>query len=146
MYQILDAIRNLSEKHDRVKKYVHTAWRVPLPRWGQYMMGCVYFSIPVIGGYQVMQWAISKSHESIGPRGEKLKIKEVHGIGDETKIHGETTKVGAGGLGMGVKLSVSDAKDQERSKNMLKKFLKKHRKKDAQLEEKGKHISQTKKE
>ena len=43
-------------------------------------MGCIYFSIPVVGGWHVMQWAIGKSHDSIGPKGEKLRIKEVEGI------------------------------------------------------------------
>jgi hypothetical protein len=27
------------------------AWRYPLPRWGQYAMGCFYFTIPVVGGF-----------------------------------------------------------------------------------------------
>ncbi len=88
-------------------------------------MSCVYFSIPVVGGYSVMQWAISKSHESIGEKGEKLKIKDVQGIGDQTVINGERKRIGAGGMGMGVKLAVSDEHDQERSKKMLAKMLKK---------------------
>jgi hypothetical protein len=27
------------------------AWRYPLPRWGQYAMGCFYFTVPVVGGF-----------------------------------------------------------------------------------------------
>lgn len=86
-------------------------------------MSCFYFSIPVVGGWNVMQWAISQSHASIGPKGEKLTVKEVVGIGDSAIIDGERKKVGAGGIGMGVKLAVSDKDDQERSKKMLEKFL-----------------------
>ena len=71
-----------------------------------------------------MQWAISKSHESIGERGEKLLIKEVRVIGDQAAIGGEITKVGAGGHGMGVKLAVSNKEDQSKNKKNLKKFLK----------------------
>lgn len=76
-----------------------------------------------------MQWAIGRSHDSIGPKGEKLRIKEVEGIGDQTIIEGEAKKVGAGGLGMGVRLAVSDKDDQQRSKKMLNKVLKEARKK-----------------
>ena len=75
-----------------------------------------------------MQWAIGKSHESIGAKGEKLRVKEVEGIGDQTTIQGETKKVGAGGIGMGVRLAVSDKEDQQRSKKMLSKVLKDARK------------------
>jgi len=124
MDRMFDAARQFSKKHDSVKKYVHTAWRVPLPKWGQVIMSGVYFSIPVIGGWYVMQWAISKSHESIGERGEKLRIKDVKGIGDQATIGGGVTKIGAGGLGMGVKLAVSDTEDQSRNKKNLMKFFK----------------------
>lgn len=83
-----------------------------------------------------MQWAISKSHESIGERGEKLRIKDVKGIGDQATIGGGVTKIGAGGLGMGVKLAVSDTEDQSRNKKNLMKFFKleaRKRKKEQEL-------------
>lgn len=87
-----------------------------------------------------MQWAIGKSHDSIGPKGEKLRIKEVEGIGDQTTIEGETKKVGAGGIGMGVRLAVSDKDDQQRSKKMLNKVLKEARKRhDEQQKMKKRH-------
>ena len=101
---------------------------MPLPKWGQYMMGLFYFSVPVVGGLQVMQWAISKSHESIGERGEKLQQKEIHGIGDQTYIDGKKTKIGAGGLGMGVHLSISDQDTQLKNKKMLENLFRKERK------------------
>jgi hypothetical protein len=91
-------------------------------------MGCVYFTIPIVGGWQVMQWAIGRAHDSIGEKGEKLRIKEVQGIGDQTVLDGETKRIGAGGVGLGVKLAISDEQDQERSKKMLAKLLKKARK------------------
>lgn len=140
MRRIQDAYRTFQHHHERVKRYVHTAWRVPLPKWGQNVMGCIYFSIPVVGGWHVMQWAIGKSHDSIGPKGEKLRIKEVEGIGDQTTIEGETKKVGAGGIGMGVRLAVSDKDDQQRSKKMLNKVLKEARKRhDEQQKMKKRH-------
>ena len=102
---------------------------VPLPWWGRVIMGCFYFSIPVVGGWNVMQWAIGRAHDSIGEKGEKLRIKEVHGIGNQSIINGETRIIGAGGVGAGVKLAVSDEQDQERSKKMLAKLLKQAKKK-----------------
>lgn len=101
-------------------------------------MSCIYFSIPVVGGWNVMQWAIGRAHESIGEKGEKLKVKKVEGIGNTSVVNGEKRTIGAGGMGMGVKLALSDEQDQERSKKMLAKMLKKARKqkmeRDAELE------------
>lgn len=127
MDKIFERARSFNERHERLKKYVHTAWRVPLPKWGQFAMGCLYFTIPVVGGWNVMQWAISRSHQSIGPKGELLEIKEVQGIGQTATVGGESKIIGAGGVGMGVKLATSDKDDQERSKKMLANILKQSR-------------------
>ena len=70
MNAIARTLRTLHEKHENLKRIVHTGWRYPLPKWGQFAMGCVYFTIPVVGGWFVMQWAISKSVVEIGERGE----------------------------------------------------------------------------
>lgn len=101
-------------------------------------MGCVYFSIPVVGGYAVMQWAISKSHESIGERGELLRIKEVQGLGDRAPVDSEEelTKIGAGGKFGGVKLAVSDDKTQQQNKLMLEAFFREQRKRRKKQEKK----------
>ncbi len=94
-------------------------------------MGCIYFSIPVIGGYQVMQWAISKSHDSIGIHGEKLSQKDIEGIGEYRVLpDGTKEKVGAGGVGGGVRLAVSDQKTQEQNRAMLEAFFKQQRRKE----------------
>jgi hypothetical protein len=135
MDNIIEAARKFNERHERLKKYVHTAWRMPLPKWGQFAMGCFYFSVPVVGGWYVMQWAIGKAHKSIGPKGEYLQVKEVQGIGQTAIVNGETKRIGAGGLGMGVKLAVSDKDDQERSKRMLAKMLKENRKRNQKVKE-----------
>ena len=60
--------------------------------------------------------------------GEKLKNKKIEGIGDKVVMDGEAKKIGAGGLGGGVNLAVSNETIQERNQRMLKKFLKKQRK------------------
>mmetsp|Transcript_18878 Transcript_18878/g.24528 ORF Transcript_18878/g.24528 Transcript_18878/m.24528 type:complete len:128 (-) Transcript_18878:2629-3012(-) len=117
-------LARLHESHSRLKHRVHTAWRVPLPKWGRIVMGAFYFCVPVVGGYNVMMWAIGKSHESIGEKGEKLKIKEVEGIG------------GGVGFGGGVKLVNSTKDEQERNKALLAKILKRHERKAQLLKEK----------
>lgn len=81
-----------------------------------------------------MQWAIGRSHDSIGERGEKLRIKEVRGLGDTAFVGGEKQKIGAGGLGMGVNLAVSDKEDQVRNRVMLEKFFEKEKRKRGKLE------------
>ena len=60
-------------------------------------MGCFYFTIPVVGGWYVMQWAISKSVDEIGARGEKLQNKQLEGFGNKTLIDGKEERIGAGG-------------------------------------------------
>ena len=84
-----------------------------------------------------MQWAIGKSWESIGERGEKLRQKDVEGRGDVAKLQdGTERKIGAGGLGMGVHLAQSNSEDQERNRKMLERFFKKERqRRKKQLEE-----------
>lgn len=137
--------RRISDRHERIKEYIHNGFRFPLPKYGQYMMGFVYFSIPVISGWYIMQWAISKSHQSIGLYGENLPTKSVQGFGDQRPVVRTTTagstktttengseekvveyqKVGAGGWGGGVHLVVSDEEEQKRNRKKLRKLLKK---------------------
>jgi hypothetical protein len=74
---LLNAYHEFHKRHEHVKNYVHNGFRYPLPPWGRTIMGFVYFSLPVIGGYHVMQWAISKSHEEIGERGKSLFYLEM---------------------------------------------------------------------
>lgn len=48
-------------------------------------MGFVYFTIPIIGGLYVMDWAKNKSEENIGAKGIKLKngdLKQSQYVGD----------------------------------------------------------------
>lgn len=117
------------ERHERLKHTIHTTLRYPLPPWGRAIMGFVYFTIPVVGGWYVMQWAISKSHASIGVQGERLPNKSIQGIGDKRVVMGEDgvsneQLIGAGGWGGGVNLAVSDKETQRRNQKMLHKFLK----------------------
>lgn len=89
-----------------------------------------------------MQWAIGRSHRSIGPRGELLKQKEIQGIGDKRVLDNGTLQEVGGPTGIlgGVKLAVSDAKTQEINNKNLRLFLKQERKK-RKLKEEALHES-----
>jgi hypothetical protein len=135
MSWIRESIRNIHERHERVKHFVHNGFRYPLPKYGQILMGMVYFSIPVIGGWYAMQWSISKSHEYIGVNGEKLPPEAMRGGGrhrpvvvDEQTGAIEYQKVGAGGWGGGVNLAASHEETRKRNKRRFQKFLKQERK------------------
>ena len=69
MPSLSDYIHRFNEAHERLKHRVHNGWRYPLPPWGRVIMGGAYFTIPIVGGWYIMQWAISKAHNSIGERG-----------------------------------------------------------------------------
>lgn len=122
---IFTSLKDFHQRHERLKKAVHEGFRYPLPKWGRITMGFVYMTIPIIGGYFVMQWAISKSHESIGEYGERLPVKEVQGIGDKhVNEDGRIAPIGAGGWGGGVRLAVSDHETQQKNKKKLALLLK----------------------
>jgi len=61
----MEFIRDLGRRHGELKQRIH-ATRVPLGARGQVLMGLVYFSIPVIGGYFVMDWATSRADRKWG--------------------------------------------------------------------------------
>lgn len=75
-----------------------------------------------------MQWAISKSVDSIGERGEKLQQKSLEGFGNKTVIEGREQKIGAGGKFGGVHLAMSTQDTQEKNKAMLEAMFKRERK------------------
>ena len=50
----MDFVRTFLRKHEEIKKRVHS-FRVPLSPAGQRLMSMVYFSIPVVAGYFIMQ-------------------------------------------------------------------------------------------
>ena len=108
----------LHQSHERLKRSVHEGMRYPLPTWGRRFMGFVYFTIPIVGGYYVMQWAISKAHDSIGPNGEFLPNKDtpVGTIQDKTAAENKPPAYG-------VPLASSDAETQRRNKAKLERYL-----------------------
>lgn len=63
-------MRGLSERHEIFVKRVH-AFRIPLSPRGQRFMGLVYFSIPVVAGYFIMQYALDQAEKNM--KGLELK-------------------------------------------------------------------------
>lgn len=49
-----DFLQDLHERHERLKKRIHS-FRIPLSPTGQKIMGFVYFCIPVVCGYYLME-------------------------------------------------------------------------------------------
>jgi hypothetical protein len=64
--------KDIGEKHERLKKRIHS-YRFPLPKWGQKVMGGVYFCIPLVIGYICYNITQRIAEKNLGPNGEKLK-------------------------------------------------------------------------
>ena len=131
----VDFLRNIHEKHEELKHTIHSKWRYPLPKSGQYAMAVFYFCIPIVGGHYVMEWAKSKSIDEIGERGEKLRQKTIQGFGNKTIIDGKVESIGAGGWGGGVHLAMSDEETRERNRVMLEAMFKRERKRRRKADE-----------
>lgn len=56
---MLQFLKDLNRRHEELKKRVHS-FRIPLSPRGQKIMGFVYFCIPVISGYYIMQVTITE--------------------------------------------------------------------------------------
>ena len=151
---LASSLRNFHIRHERLKRAVHEGFRYPLPRWGQWAMGGVYFVLPIVGGMCVMQWAIARSHANIGVNGERLplarqKLRDDDYVVNNNDPHpsedggshatthtppvlglrrADGTAIGAGGWGGGVHLAVSDEETQRRNRKKLDKFLRKQQK------------------
>uniref|UniRef100_A0A7R9U3Q2 Uncharacterized protein n=1 Tax=Pinguiococcus pyrenoidosus TaxID=172671 RepID=A0A7R9U3Q2_9STRA len=67
-----ELLRQLHERQENLKHRIHN-FRMPLSPAGQRFMGFVYFCIPVIGGYYIMQWAQRQAEKNLGKHGEKLR-------------------------------------------------------------------------
>jgi len=58
--------KNISERHEKVKESIHN-FRLPLSPNGVRIMKFVYFSVPIIAGYYIMQVAIGYSDRNTAP-------------------------------------------------------------------------------
>ena len=63
---VMEYFRKMSEGHKRLKERIH-AFRLPLSPMGVRMMKVVYFTIPIVTGYYIMQVAIGYSERNTAP-------------------------------------------------------------------------------
>jgi hypothetical protein len=62
--------------HERLKKRIH-AFRLPIAsRWGRAAMGCVYFTVPLVAGYFIMQATNGVRESNLGQHGELLLARK----------------------------------------------------------------------
>ncbi|CAB1114129.1 unnamed protein product [Ectocarpus sp. CCAP 1310/34] len=59
---------DFSAGHQRLKERIHN-FRIPLSRPGRIAMSIVYFSIPVVGGHYLMQWAQERAQVNLTDAG-----------------------------------------------------------------------------
>lgn len=113
---------------------------VALPKWGQYGMGMIYATIPLIGGYAAYEYVLEKRVENLGLKHEKLAaiVNNSPGttVGDTIFVDGKIQRVGAGGKFGGVKLTVCDAEQQKKNKRMLQLLLRKQERQHWQRQQK----------
>mmetsp|Transcript_33949 Transcript_33949/g.34591 ORF Transcript_33949/g.34591 Transcript_33949/m.34591 type:complete len:94 (-) Transcript_33949:199-480(-) len=72
---IVDFLKDLAARHERLKKRIHS-FRIPLSPTGQKIMGFVYFSIPVISGYWVMNYTNELAAKNFKLQQETMKPSE----------------------------------------------------------------------
>lgn len=60
-------LRDVHERHERLKHRVHS-FRLPLSPGGRLFMTFVYFSLPIVLGYNIMQFTNKQAEANIGPK------------------------------------------------------------------------------
>ena len=74
---IFNTFTNLLAKHEELKRRIHS-FRLPIHNiYAFRAIQLLYFSIPVVGGIYIMDWAAKQSEKNIGKHGEKLKKKRL---------------------------------------------------------------------
>ncbi len=70
--------KKFSERHEALKERIHN-FRMPLSPMGVRIMKVVYFTIPIVGGYYIMQVAIGYSDRNTAPLLKAQREKELVG-------------------------------------------------------------------
>ena len=68
----MDFLRDISKNHEALKKRIHN-FRIPLSPFYLKVAQVVYFTIPIVIGYQIMDWTTRKSIQNLGASGELMK-------------------------------------------------------------------------
>ena len=67
----METLRAFTKRHEALKQKIHN-FRIPLSKRGQIIMGCVYFSAPLLAGYFLLN--------AVNERNQKLFDAQVHPI------------------------------------------------------------------
>ena len=71
--------KSFSERHEALKERIHN-FRMPLSPMGVRIMKVVYFAIPIVGGWYIMQAANSYSDRNTAPLLRAKRDKKLAGI------------------------------------------------------------------
>ena len=72
----MSKLEQLIAAHARLKHRIHS-FRVPIQsKYGIFGMGCIYFSIPVVAGYFVMEFTNQRAKANLGEKGELLLLRK----------------------------------------------------------------------
>ncbi|CEG45160.1 uncharacterized protein PHALS_01477 [Plasmopara halstedii] len=72
----MEFFRRLGERHEALKLKIHST-RIPLSKNGQRIMGVVYFTTPIVGGYYIMKWAEGRANANF--QREEIEIRRAAG-------------------------------------------------------------------
>ena len=156
-----DKMNRFHDGHERLKHSVHSYWRQnnilsPRGKVGKVVMGCLYFSIPVVVGYFVVTKVVDRSESTIQERlggigsvtstsnsnstSSNRQSSDANNAETETtpSSSSSTEKVGAGGWGGGVHLATGDKQTQDVNRINLERFMKKQRRLKEKRERKAK--------
>eukprot|EP01038_Epipyxis_sp_PR26KG_P004563 gene4563-6435_t len=60
----MEFLKDISRRHEELKKRIH-AFRIPLSPNKRRFMGLVYFCIPVVSGYYIMQYTTGQAEKNL---------------------------------------------------------------------------------
>ena len=70
----MEALERIVAAHARLKRRIH-AFRAPIrSRWGLFGVGLLYFTVPSVAGYFVMQWSNSVRDRNLGGDGRRERL------------------------------------------------------------------------
>ena len=76
------SFKRLSERHEALKERIHN-FRLPLSPMGVRIMKVIYFTVPIIGGWYIMQAAIGYSDRNTAPL---LKAQREKALAKKNKL------------------------------------------------------------
>jgi hypothetical protein len=74
MDRLTSFLQMVHQGHERLKDRIHNGMRYPLPPWGRFIMGWVYFSVPtVLIGYPAWLYVQAQSKKNLGEHGRFVR-------------------------------------------------------------------------